>query len=185
MRTEPGSFQWCPVTWPEAMGTNWNTGGSLWTSGNTFSLWGWWSTGTGCPGRLWSLHPWRYSKAIWTWSWAMRSGHPCLSRGFGPGALQRSPPTSAALWACAYFTHWVWWSAGCFVSVRLSKCFKAVSQAVTSSTQAPKFGACWKPPQKREPCKKKIDYSGTWHILLCPRENYWKRSLIQFIFDPL
>ncbi|KAK4824309.1 hypothetical protein QYF61_013054 [Mycteria americana] len=23
-----------------------------------------------CPGRLWSLHPWRYSEAIWTWSWA-------------------------------------------------------------------------------------------------------------------
>jgi len=23
--TEPGSFQWCPVTGWEAMGTNWNT----------------------------------------------------------------------------------------------------------------------------------------------------------------
>ena len=28
-----------------------------------FSLWGWWSTGTGCPGRLWSLLLWRYSRA--------------------------------------------------------------------------------------------------------------------------
>jgi len=35
---EPASFQWCPVTGPEAVGTNWNTGRSLWTSGNTFLL---------------------------------------------------------------------------------------------------------------------------------------------------
>ena len=35
-RTVPGSLQWCPVTGPEATGTNWNTRGSLWTSGNTF-----------------------------------------------------------------------------------------------------------------------------------------------------
>ena len=26
---ESGSFQWRPVTGPEAMGTNWHTGGSL------------------------------------------------------------------------------------------------------------------------------------------------------------
>lgn len=24
----------------------------------------------GCPKRLWNLYPWRYSKVIWTWSWA-------------------------------------------------------------------------------------------------------------------
>ena len=35
-RVELGSSQWCPVKGPEAMGTNWNTGDSLWTSGNTF-----------------------------------------------------------------------------------------------------------------------------------------------------
>ena len=64
-KTEPGSFQWCPVPGPVAMGTNWNTGGSLWTSGNTFSLWGWSSTGTSCPERLWNFPPWRYSKAVW------------------------------------------------------------------------------------------------------------------------
>jgi len=28
-RTKPGSFQWCPVTRPEGMGTNCNTGGSV------------------------------------------------------------------------------------------------------------------------------------------------------------
>ena len=26
------------------------------------------STGTGYPGRLWCLHPWRYPKATWSWS---------------------------------------------------------------------------------------------------------------------
>ena len=54
-RREPGSFQWCPVTEPEAMGTRWNTGSSLWTSGSTLSAWRWLSTGTGCPESLWSL----------------------------------------------------------------------------------------------------------------------------------
>ena len=75
-----GSFQWCPVTGPEAMGTSWNIGGSLWISGNTFLLWGWLSTGTGCPERFWSLLPWGYSKAIWIRSWATGSRWPCLSR---------------------------------------------------------------------------------------------------------
>ena len=88
-RMEPGSFQWCPVTGLQAMGTNWNTGGSLQTSGNTFSLWGGPSTGTGCPGRLWSLHPWRYSKSIWRQSWATGSMCCCLSRGITPDDLQR------------------------------------------------------------------------------------------------
>ena len=61
------------------MGTNWNIGGSVSTSRNTFlqPL----STGTGYPGRLWTLHPRRYSKAVWTWSWATCSSCPCLSRG--------------------------------------------------------------------------------------------------------
>jgi len=33
------------------------------------SLWGWPSSDKCCPERLWSLPPWRYSKAIWTWFW--------------------------------------------------------------------------------------------------------------------
>ena len=37
-------FQWCPVTGQGAMGTNWGTGSSVWTSGRTSSLWGWRST---------------------------------------------------------------------------------------------------------------------------------------------
>jgi len=48
---EPSSqAQWCPMTGPDAMSINWNTWRSLWTSGNTFLLWGWPSTATGCQG---------------------------------------------------------------------------------------------------------------------------------------
>ena len=35
-RREPGSPHWAPPKGPEAMGTNWNTGGASQTSGNTF-----------------------------------------------------------------------------------------------------------------------------------------------------
>lgn len=45
--TEPGCSCWCPVTGQEAVGANWNPGGSLRTSGNA---------GTGWLGRLWSPH---------------------------------------------------------------------------------------------------------------------------------
>ena len=54
-RMEPGSFQWCLVLGQEAVDTNWNTRVSVWTSWNILLLWGWWSTGTCCPERLWSL----------------------------------------------------------------------------------------------------------------------------------
>lgn len=43
-----------------------------------FLLWRWLSTGTSCPEKLWSLHPWRYSKPTWTWQPAV--GDPALSR---------------------------------------------------------------------------------------------------------
>lgn len=35
-RGEPGSFQWCPVTDPGAVGTNCNTGNSMQTWGKTY-----------------------------------------------------------------------------------------------------------------------------------------------------
>ena len=62
-RVESGSSHLSPVTGPEATGTNWNMGMSVWTSGKTLLPWGWPCTGTGCPQRGWSLHPWRRSKA--------------------------------------------------------------------------------------------------------------------------
>lgn len=51
-RMKPGCFPWCPVTGQDR--TNWNTGGSIWTSENRFSVW-WQSTGRGCGERLCSL----------------------------------------------------------------------------------------------------------------------------------
>ena len=58
------------------------------------------STGTDCPERLWGLHPWRYSKPDWTWSWASCSSWPCLNRRVGLGDYQRSLHTSTVLWVC-------------------------------------------------------------------------------------
>ena len=63
-KMKPDSCQWCPVTGPKAMGTIWNTRHSVWTLGNTFLLWGWPSTGTGFPKKVWSLLSWRFSKPI-------------------------------------------------------------------------------------------------------------------------
>jgi len=37
-------------------------------------------TGTGCPGRLWSLLLWRYSSPAWTRCCAACSGWPCFVR---------------------------------------------------------------------------------------------------------
>ena len=65
-----------------------------------FTLWVWPSIAKGCPERLWSLPPWRHSKAIWTWSWAPGSWWSCLSRRVGPDDLQGSLPNSAILWFC-------------------------------------------------------------------------------------
>lgn len=74
-KIEPGSFQWCPVA-PEAMGTNGNTGDSIWTTGNISSLWRWWTWN-----RLLGWSPsLELFKALWTWSWATYSRWPCLIR---------------------------------------------------------------------------------------------------------
>lgn len=77
--TEPGSFQWCTLIEQEAMGTNWKAV-SPWASGNNCLLCRWLRTGIGCSESLWSLPPWRNSKAIWTQSWATCSRCHCLSR---------------------------------------------------------------------------------------------------------
>jgi len=37
----------------------------------TISSQEWWCTGTGCPGRWWSHHPWRCSRNIEVWYWGM------------------------------------------------------------------------------------------------------------------
>ena len=51
-------------------------------SGGSSSKREWWGAGTGCPKRLWMLHPWRYSRSDWMGSWATWSG--TRSRGWCP-----------------------------------------------------------------------------------------------------
>jgi len=50
-----------------------------WILRGSFSLSGWWCTGTGCPRRLWMSHPWRHSRPDWMWLWAAWSNgwQPC------------------------------------------------------------------------------------------------------------
>ena len=73
-----------------------------WTWGRTSSLWGWRSTGTGCPGRLWSLLLWRYSRPAWTRSSTACCRWPCFDRRVGLDEPQRSlpTPTTTILWFC-------------------------------------------------------------------------------------
>ena len=96
----PNSFQWWPATGQGAMGTKWSIGSSVWTWGRISSLWRWWSTGIGCPGRLWSLLLWRYSRPAWTRSFAACCRWTCFGRRLGPDDPQRSLPTPTILWFC-------------------------------------------------------------------------------------
>ena len=105
-RMGPSSFQWCPVTGQGAMGTNWGTGSSVWTWGGTSSLWGWRSTGIVCPGRLWSLLLWRYSRPAWTRSCAAYCRWHCFGRGVVLDDPQRSLPTPTILWFCDSVILW-------------------------------------------------------------------------------
>ena len=75
-------------------------GSSVWTRGRTSWLWGWRSPGTGCPGRLWSLLLWRYSRPTRTRSCAAWCRQPCFRRRVGLDDPQRSLPTPTILWFC-------------------------------------------------------------------------------------
>ena len=70
------------------------------------SLWGWRSPGTGCPGRLWSLLLWRYSRPAWIRSCAACCRWPCFGRRVGLDDPQRSLPTPAILWFCVILWSW-------------------------------------------------------------------------------
>jgi len=133
-RTRPDSFQWCPATGQGATGTNWGTGSSIWTWGRPSSLWGWWRTGPGCPGRLWSLLLWRYSRPAWTRSGATCSGWPCFGRRVGLGDPQRSLPTLTILWnsVILWFLHpnAVPWIVPCWVK----QLYLSVSHSVVAAS---------------------------------------------------
>ena len=120
-----GRTCWRAALWRGwAMGTNWSIGSSVWTWGRT-SLRGWWSTGTGCPGRWWSLLLWRYSRPAWIRSSGACSRWPCFGRRVGLDDPQRSLPTLTILWFCnsvsSYWDHcppWLscllFWKNDCF-----------------------------------------------------------------------
>lgn len=61
-------------------------------SGNTFSSSRWLIASRNYPGRLWSLHLWKYSQPSWTWCWETSSRWPFLSSKAGQmiprGSLQ-------------------------------------------------------------------------------------------------
>ena len=77
-------------------------GGLDWMSGGNSSLRGWWGTGTGCPEKVWMLHPWRCSGPglVGTGQLGVAGGSPAHGRGVGAGWSLKSLPTQAILWFC-------------------------------------------------------------------------------------
>lgn len=65
---------------------------------NVLFMWGWLGTSTCYLEGLLSLHPWRYSRGVWTRSWALCSSRSCFSRWGGQGDVQRPLPISTILW---------------------------------------------------------------------------------------
>jgi len=84
--TWPTSFQLSVGTSKGEMAINWSTEDSAMIWERTSSQGGLWSTGTGCPGRLWTLLAWRYSTP--------------------PGCLPVQPGLGSLLWQGL----WTWWS---------------------------------------------------------------------------
>lgn len=80
-RIGPDPFQGCPATRQGTPVTNWNPWTSIWIWGKASLLWGWQSTGIGCPKRLWNLLLWRYSKPRWMWSCSACSSWICFNSG--------------------------------------------------------------------------------------------------------
>lgn len=76
-RVEPGSFQWCPGTEPEPMGTHCKKGGFSRIHFFIMSVTEHWPS---FPIDV-VAPPWIYLKAIWTQSWATSHKWPYLSRG--------------------------------------------------------------------------------------------------------
>lgn len=77
----------------ETKGTDRNMGSSLWTSGNTFSVWEWSCTGTECSGR------WCRSNTQKQFVWG--PGHMAVGVSAWVGREKRGPfQTSTLLWPC-------------------------------------------------------------------------------------
>lgn len=126
------------MTRPEATDTNWNTGGTVWTSGNavTVRVTQHWHR---LPGK-WQVSPsLRQTKVTRTRSWAIGSGRPCLSRGAGPAALQRCLPKNRAA-AILYLGNQMPSSPASRARPRLSELTKG-EKSSTRGSPAPRGGA--------------------------------------------
>jgi len=96
-RTRPISFQ---GTRQGETAINWSTGSSAPIREGTSSQCGWQSTGTGCPGRLWSLLLWRCSRPSWTPTRAACCRGPALQGDRTQWSLEvpSSPYNSVICW---------------------------------------------------------------------------------------
>ena len=67
--SELGVGLFCQVTakGQEGMALSCAKGDSGWILGKISLPKEWCCSGTGCPGRWWSHHPWRCSRAVWMW----------------------------------------------------------------------------------------------------------------------
>lgn len=107
-KREPGPSRWCPVTGQEAVTETQETPAEY----KEPFLWRWLSTGTmACPESLWSLHPWRYSRTVWRWSWATSYRWPCLSWW----AWSRRPPEVPSNFSPAVMRYWKYWTGRVWV----------------------------------------------------------------------
>jgi len=70
------------------MAINWSIGRSAPICKGTSSQKGWWSLGTGCPGRLWILLLWRYSRPTWMPTRAACCREPALQGGWTQWSLE-------------------------------------------------------------------------------------------------
>lgn len=97
------------LTGPQSKHTKWNTETSTSTEGEIFPLWGQSNTGTGCPARMWSLHPWRYLNTSRTQPGTTCSCCFCFELG---GWTRWSPGVPSILLFCDFFNHSVilWFS---------------------------------------------------------------------------
>lgn len=93
-----------------------------------------------------NLHLQRYSKAVWTWSWATTPRWPCLNAGVWPGDLYRPLPSSTML---------MWSTSGVFteslqeVHVLLRQQWVPAFQSEKENNNEAKNGRAFSAPQGR------------------------------------
>ena len=132
------SFQWCPMPGQEVMGINWNTRGSLWTSGSISVLWEWRNTVKGCLARLCKL----FLDDCW-WHRVSPGQAVLLEQTDWTNDIQRSLPTWNRLWFWGKRIP-SWWSA----IVKMHSCSRVLMQHLETfctwvQSQSSAGVSCW------------------------------------------